>query len=164
MAIGDAWKARDKNKKKEEVKKKKVVTKKKENTDRIHSPVKTTGKKKKEENLRIHSPVKTTRDYKSEFMKDMSDPLPVRKDTNIPHRDRGPIDLGDVVASVKTKLVPAPHRNPTNKMVRVIDRPGKKRKARSEIPSHRMSSGGKLGIDNSGQKIVQKLYSKGGKI
>jgi len=156
MAIGDAWKARDKNKKKEEVKKKK------ENTDRIHSPVKTTGKKKKEENRRIHSPVKTTRDFKSEFMKDMSEPLPVRKDNF-----RGlnaPIDLGDVVASVKTKLVTAPHRNPTNKMVRVIDRPSTRKRPKNTSGSSRFSDGGKLGINNSGQKIVQKLYSKGGKI
>ena len=158
MAIGDAWKARDKNKKKEEVKKKK------ENTDRIHANVETRVKKKKEENLRIHSPVKTTRDYKSEFMKDMSDPLPVRKDTNIPHRNRGPIDLGDVVASVKTKLVTAPGRNPTNKKVRVIDRPGTRKGPKNTSGSSRFSDGGKLGINNSGQKIVQKLYSKGGKV
>jgi hypothetical protein len=95
-------------------------------------------------------------------MKDMSDPLPVRKD-NFKGLD-APIDLGDVVASVKTKLVPAPHRNPTNKMVRVIDRPGKPRKKKMVNPGRGFQAGGKLGIDNSGQKIVQKLYSKGGKI
>ena len=38
-------------------------------------------KNKKKDTRRIHSPVKTTRDFKSEFMKDMSEPLPVRKDT-----------------------------------------------------------------------------------
>ena len=160
MQIGEAWKTRDKNKKKEVKKKKEVV--KKENPNRIHANVETRVKKKENPN-RIHANVETRRKFTDEFMHDMSDPLPVRKD-NFKGGKAPPIDLGDVVASVKTKLVPAPHRNPTNKMIRVADRPGKKRKVRSEIPSHRMSSGGKLGINNSGQKLVQKLYSKGGKV
>ena len=78
MQIGEAWLTRDKNKKKED---KKKVTKKRVDTARIHSPVKTTVEKKKEENRRIHSPVKTERKYTDQIMKDMSEPLPVRKDT-----------------------------------------------------------------------------------
>ena len=42
----------------------------------------------------------------------------------------------------KTKLVLAPHRNPTNKKVRVIDRPVKRKKPKNNTGSARFSGGG----------------------
>ena len=62
-----------------------------------------------------------------------------------------PIDLGDVVALVKTKLVTAPHRNPTNEKIRVRDRPGKPREKKMVNPARGFSGGGSV-----------KKYAKGG--
>ncbi len=55
---------------------------------------------------------------------------------------------------IPTKLVTAPHRNPTNKKVRVQDRPVKKRKKKMVNTTRGFSEGGKL---------VASFY-KGGKI
>ena len=152
MQIGEAWLTRDKNKKKED---KKKVTKKRVDTARIHSPVKTTVEKKKEENRRIHSPVKTERKYTDEFMKDMTDPLPVKKDDKHLAFGKARSD-----PTSKTKLVPAPHRNIKGEKVRVEDRSVKKRPKKKMVnPARGFRAGGKLGIDNSGQKLVQKLYN-----
>lgn len=44
----------------------------------------------------------------------------------------------------KTKLVLAPHRNPTNKKVRVIDRPVTRKKPKNNTGSARFSEGGMI--------------------
>tara|TARA_R110002051_G_scaffold271336_1_gene331680 strand:+ start:336 stop:593 length:258 start_codon:yes stop_codon:yes gene_type:complete len=43
----------------------------------------------------------------------------------------------------KTKMVLAPHRNPTNKKVRVADRPSKRRRPINKSGSSRLRKGGK---------------------
>ena len=62
------------------------------------------------------------------------------------------------------KWVTAPHRNVKGEKVLVEDRPGKPRKKKMVNPGRGFNTGGKLGINNAGQKLVQKLYSKGGKV
>ena len=42
----------------------------------------------------------------------------------------------------KTKMVLAPHRNPTNKKVRVADRPSKRKRPINKSGSSRLSGGG----------------------
>tara|TARA_R110002110_G_scaffold141427_1_gene329324 strand:- start:11 stop:604 length:594 start_codon:yes stop_codon:yes gene_type:complete len=65
--------------------------------------------------------------------------------------------------TTKYKMVTAPHRNVTNKKVKVVDRPGKPRKKIMVNPGRGFKGGGKIySVDNSGQKLVQKMY--GGKI
>ena len=65
--------------------------------------------------------------------------------------------------TTKYKMVTAPHRNPTNKKIRVVDRPGKPRKKIMVNPARGFKGGGKIySVDNSGQNLVQKMY--GGKI
>ena len=53
----------------------------------------------------------------------------------------------------KTKMVLAPHRNATNKMVKVADRPTKRRKPKNTSGSVRMNRGGP----------AKQKYNKGGK-
>ena len=68
-----------------------------------------------------------------------------------------------IKGTTKYKMVTAPHRNPTNKKIRVVDRPGKPRKKIMVNPTRGFKGGGKIySVDNSGQKLVQKMY--GGKI
>mgnify|MGYP003153766227 CR=1 FL=1 len=79
---------------------------------------------------------------------------------NVPSKENKKKDKGK---PTKYKMVTAPHRNPTNKKVKVVDRPGKPRKKIMVNPGRGFKGGGKIySVDNSGQNLVQKMY--GGKI
>ena len=68
-----------------------------------------------------------------------------------------------VKETTKYKMVTAPHRNPTNKKVKVVDRPGKPRKKIMVNSARGFKGGGKIyNVDNSGQDLINKMY--GGKI
>ena len=55
-----------------------------------------------------------------------------------------PSKIKDIEVVAKTKMVTAPHRNPTNKKVRVLDRPVKKRKKKMVNPTRGFSEGGMI--------------------
>ena len=68
-----------------------------------------------------------------------------------------------VKETTKYKMVTAPHRNPTNKKVKVVDRPVKPRKKIMVNSARGFKGGGKIyNVDNSGQDLINKMY--GGKI
>ena len=72
-------------------------------------------------------------------------------------------EMGPIPEDTKRKRykdVTAPHRNIRGEKVRVEDRPVKKRPKKKMVnPARGFRAGGKLGIDNSGQDLVQKLYN-----
>ena len=55
-----------------------------------------------------------------------------------------PSKIEDIAVVAKTKMVTAPGRNPTNKKVRVLDRPVKKRKKEMVNPGRGFSEGGMI--------------------
>ncbi len=55
-----------------------------------------------------------------------------------------PSKIEDIAVVAKTKMVTAPGRNPTNKKVRVLDRPVKKRKKKMVNPGRGFSEGGMI--------------------
>ena len=68
-----------------------------------------------------------------------------------------------VKETTKYKMVTAPHRNPTNKKVKVVDRPVKIKKKKPVNSARGFKGGGKIySVDNSGQDLINKMY--GGKI
>ena len=79
---------------------------------------------------------------------------------NVPSKENKKKDKGK---PTKYKMVIAPHRNPTNKKVKVVDRPVKPRKKIMVNSARGFKGGGKIySVDNSGQNLIQKMY--GGKI
>jgi hypothetical protein len=55
-----------------------------------------------------------------------------------------PSKIEDIAVVAKTKMVTAPGRNPTNKKVRVLDRPVKKRKKKMVNTTRGFSEGGMI--------------------
>lgn len=72
-------------------------------------------------------------------------------------------EMGPIPEDTKRKRykdVTAPHRNIRGEKVRVEDRPVKKRPKKKMVnPARGFRAGGKLGIDNSGQKLVAGLWN-----
>ena len=70
-------------------------------------------------------------------------------------------EMGPIPEDTKRKRykdVTAPHRNIRGEKVRVEDRPVKKRPKKKMVnPARGFRAGGKLGIDNSGQELVDGL-------